>query len=391
MSEEATKVAEKEEKQVKDTLGSNRRMEAYMRVTAISTSAIVIAIAFLMFYFVRRIMLIFALAFLASYIISPAVRFFEKRKVNRLLIVSLLYLAFVAIVVVSTILLLPMLWGELKDLQMTIQETLSDPEFGEKLSVRLEDVKNRLAKTFPVLKDVDIGAQLNINKGISGAASWLLNYVGQAIKTISTYSGKFVWMIIVIILIPFITFFLLKDGTSMKQAMIKLIPSRYSETVLELLQNIDRQIGRYIRGRIAESIILSALTIIGLRILGVKYYLVIGGIAGFANLIPYIGPVGIAIPGIILAGYQYGVFHMVITAIFFSILQVIDNAILVPMVVGKSVDLHPIVTIFVIFVGGQLLGFLGMIIAVPLTSVFIAVFQAFHKEFRASEPTKLAN
>jgi predicted PurR-regulated permease PerM len=143
------------------------------------------------------------------------------------------------------------------------------------------------------------------------------------------------------------------------------------------------QIGRYIRGRLAESLILSVITIIGLFVLDVKYYLVIGGFAGFANLIPYIGPVGISIPAVILAGYQHGVFRMVMTGVFLGGLQVIDNAILVPLVVGKSVDLHPVVTIFAVFVGGQLLGFLGMIIAVPLTSIIIAVSQALYKDFKS--------
>jgi predicted PurR-regulated permease PerM len=94
--------------------------------------------------------------------------------------------------------------------------------------------------------------------------------------------------------------------------------------------------------------------------------------------------VGIAIPAVILAGYQYGVFHMVITGIFLGSLQVVDNAILVPLVVGKSVDLHPVTTIFVIFVGAQLLGFLGMVIAVPVTSIMIAIFQALYRELSST-------
>ena len=297
----------------------------------------------------------------------------------RLLIVSILYVLFVATVVVGVVLLLPVLWGELRDLQMGIQKVLADPGFQHDMSARLEIIRDRLGKTFPMLQNVDIGAQLNIDKGLSMATSKILEYVGQLIA----YSGKVIWIVIVMILIPFVTFFLLKDGGSIKRATMKLIPSRHSKAASELLQKIDRQIGRYIRGRMAESIILSVLTIIGLRILSIKYYLVIGGLAGFANLIPYIGPVMIGIPPVIMAGYQYGAFHMVITGVFLGVLQIVDNAILVPMVVGKSVDLHPAATIFVVFVGGQLLGFLGMVIAVPLTSIIIAVFQTLLKEFRS--------
>lgn len=375
MNEETVKVIDEEAKR---PAAENRRLEFYMRVTAIATSIIVLAIASLLLYFIRGVVIVFALSFLAAYILSPAVRFFEKRGINRVLLVSVFYVLFVAAVVVGIVLLLPMLWGELRDLQSSIQQSLTDPEFGKNISAKLEAIEDRLAKTFPMLEDMDIGAQFDIDKGVSTAASWML----QRMVTVTAYSGRVIWLIIVMILIPFITFFLLKDGESIRRAAMKIIPSKHSDTSLELLQKIDRQIGRYIRGRLAESIILSVLTIIGLRILGIKYYLVIGGIAGFANLIPYIGPVMIAIPAVIIAAYQYGMFHMVITGIFLGALQIVDNAIIVPLVVGKSVDLHPIATIFVVFVGGQLLGFLGMIIAVPLTSILIAVFQALYKEFR---------
>jgi predicted PurR-regulated permease PerM len=365
----------------------NGRLERYTQITAVATSIIVLAILGLLLYFIRGVVMVFALAFLAAYILSPAVRFFEKRRVHRLLVVILLYVLFVAAVVVGTVLLLPMLWDELKDLQVSIQQSLIDPEFGRGVSARLKAMQDRLTKTFPMLKNTKFGAQLDIDNAMSLAASWILNYIGQSMRAITAYSGKLIWLVIVMILIPFITFFLLKDGKSIKRVVLSIVPSKYSETALELSQKIDRQIGRYIRGRLAESIILSAMTIIGLRVLGIKYYLVIGGVAGFANLIPYIGPVMIGIPPVILAGYQYNLFHMVITGIFLGVLQIVDNAILVPMVVGKSVDLHPVVTIFVVFVGGQLLGFLGMIIAVPLTSILIAMFQAFYKEYKVFSAT----
>jgi predicted PurR-regulated permease PerM len=380
MDEEAVKVIDETvEKKVESSTAENRRLEIYTQITAIATSIIVLAIVSLLLYFVRGVVIVFSLAFLAAYILSPAIRFFEKRRVNRVLVVSIFYVLFVAGVVVSIVLLLPMLWGELKDLQNSIQQSLTDPEFGQKISTKLAAIEDRLARAFPALEGMDIGEQFDIDKGISGAASWIL----ERMVAITAYSGKVIWLIIVMILIPFITFFLLKDGETIKRAAMKVIPSKYSETCLELLQKIDRQIGRYIRGRLAESIILSVLTIIGLRILNIKYYLVIGGVAGFANLIPYIGPVGIAIPAVIMAAYQYGMFRMVVTGIFLGVVQILDNAIIVPLVVGKSVDLHPIATIFVVFVGGQLLGFLGMIMAVPLTSIFIAVFQALRKEYRS--------
>ncbi len=357
----------------------SKRLEAYMLITAVATSIIVMAILALLVYYIRNIVIIFALAFLAAYVLGPAVRFFEGRGINRILIVSLLYVAFVAIVVASVLLLLPLLWSEVNELRINIQNSLSDPQFGETVKSGLQNIEARLIQAFPQLESVNLGEQLNIEENATKGAYWILGRMGAII---TTYTGRLIWLIVAMVITPIITFFLLKDGERIRRGAMKLIPSKHSEIALELLQKVDRQIGRYIRGRLAESIILSVLTIIGLFILDIKYYLVIGGIAGFANLIPYIGPVGISIPAVILAAYQHGATRMVFTGIFLGALQVVDNAILVPLVVGKSVDLHPIVTVFVIFVGGQLLGFLGMIVAVPLTSIAIAVSQALYKDFK---------
>jgi len=386
MNEEAIEVIDKDKgKYDEKPIGPSRRMEVYMQITAIATSIIVLSIASLLLYFIRGVVIVFALAFLVAYILGPAVRFFERWRVNRVLVVSIFFLVFVAAVVLSVVFLLPMVLGEVKELLTSILDAVTDPEFGKKVLAKLEAIQGRVAETLPQVKNVVLSDQ--IEHGVSGIASWMREYIGQLIGAVTTFSGRLIWMVIVIVLIPFITFFLLKDGESIKRTTLRIIPGKYYDTSLELLQKIDRQIGRYIRGRIAESIILSIFTIIGLWILDIKYYLVIGGIAGFANLIPYIGPVMMAIPAMILAAYQHGMFHMVITGVFLGAIQIVDNAILVPLVVGKSVDLHPVVTIFVVFVGGQLLGFLGMIVAVPLTSIIIAIFQSLYKEFSSSSAT----
>ncbi len=386
MNEEAVEVVDKDESEYDEKpIVASRRMEVYMQITAIATSIIVLSIASLLLYFIRGVVIVFALAFLMAYILGPAVRFFERWRVNRTLVVSIFFLVFVAAVVLSVVFLLPMVLGGVKELLTSILDAVTDPEFGKKVLAQLEAIQGRVAETLPQVKNVVLSDQ--IEQGVSGIASWMREYIGQLIGAVTTFSGRLIWMVIVIVLIPFITFFLLKDGESIKRATLRIIPGKYYDTSLELLQKIDRQIGRYIRGRIAESIILSIFTIIGLWILDIKYYIVIGGIAGFANLIPYIGPVMMAIPAMILAAYQHGMFHMVITGVFLGAIQIVDNAILVPLVVGKSVDLHPVVTIFVVFVGGQLLGFLGMIVAVPLTAIIIAIFQALYKELsRSSAP-----
>jgi len=360
----------------------SRRMEFYLQITAIASSIIVVTIFFLMVYYIRQVLGVFVLALLLSYIISPAVGFLEKRRIHRTLTVGLLYLAFVAVIVICAVIFLPMLWDELIALQFSIQDSLSNPDLGKSIMGNIESIKDQLSETIPVLKDYDLKSQIDVDKTINGIASWVLNYIGQLAKTLTNYSGRIIWIIISIFIIPFITFFLLKDRNKIKRAILQMVPDRYSEASLDLLHTIDHQIGRFIRGKIAESVLLSILTIIGLRILGIKYYLLIGSIAGFANLVPYIGPVGIAIPPVLLAIYQYGIFYGIITTIFLIVLQIIDNMILVPFIIGKSVDLHPLVTVFVVLIFGKTLGLLGLVAAVPLASILISLFQTFCQEFK---------
>jgi len=369
-------------KNEKDQTFTNRRMEFYLQIMAMSGSIIVVAILFLLMYYFRQVLGVFVLSFLLSYIVSPSVRFLENRGLNRTLIVGLLYLVFVAIIILSVLILLPILWNELTSLQFGIQDSLSDPDLGKNIMAKIDSIQERLSEAIPMLKDYDIKSKIDVDKSVSGFTSWVLNYIGQLLKTITSYSEEIIWIILSIFIIPFITFFLLKDGKLIKNTIIKIIPARYSQTGLELLHDIDHQIGRFIRGKIAESILISILTATGLSILGIKYSLIIGGLAGLFNLIPYIGPVLITIPPVLLALYQYGIFHGVITAIFLIVLQIIDHMIFVPFIVGKSVNLHPLVTVFVVFICGKALGLLGLVAAVPLASIFISVSQMFYKEFR---------
>jgi predicted PurR-regulated permease PerM len=363
-------------------LVTNKQMEFYLQISAIAGAVIIIAIMFLLIYYIRQILGVFMLSFLLSYIISPLVKILEKRGMNRTLTVGLLYLAFIGIIVVSALVFIPMLWNELIALQFSIQDSLSNPELGKNIVASIENIQNQLSEKIPMLADIDLKSQFDVSNSVNGIASWILNYIGQTVKTITGYSVRIVWIALSLFIIPFITFFLLKDGDKIKRLILRLVPARYYDTSIDLLHNIDLRIGRFIRGKIAESILLSILTSIGLKIIGIKYALLIGSIAGFANLVPYIGPVGIAIPPILLAIYQFGIFSGIVVAVFLAILQFIDNMILVPFIVGKSVDLHPLVTIFVVFAGGKTFGLLGLIAAVPLASIIISMAQVVYREFR---------
>lgn len=182
--------------------------------------------------------------------------------------------------------------------------------------------------------------------------------------------GGVVSGLMLVVIVPFVAFFFLKEGRRITHGMIELVPNAYFELVLNLLHQINGQIGGYIRGQILAVTAVASLSVLGLSILGMPYYLPVGVLAGLANMIPYLGPlIGIVAATIVALATQGGMALVMKVVVLFLIIQIIDNVVIQPVVVAKSVDLHPLVVFIVVMVGSDLMGIVGMLIAVPLTGI----------------------
>jgi len=137
-----------------------------------------------------------------------------------------------------------------------------------------------------------------------------------------------------------------------------------------ILHKTDQQLGGYLRGQFFDALIIGVLSIIALWILDVKYFMLIGIFAGLANMIPYVGPLvgGTAAVLVVLMDGGGGLEVLLVFAAFAAI-QLTDNVLVQPLVVAKSVDLHPLIVIFAVIIGGQFFGILGMLLAVPVTGI----------------------
>ena len=187
------------------------------------------------------------------------------------------------------------------------------------------------------------------------------------------------------VIILFLTFFLLNSGHQMKKAFIQIVPNRFFEVALVLIQGLDRQLGDYLRSRLIQTIIISIIAAIGYWILGLRFALLIGIIAGLANLIPYIGPFIGAIPAIIVVflGSRFGPGWSLLAVIMLTLgIQIIDNAVITPLIIGKSVELGPVTTIVVVLLGEQLLGLMGLLMAVPIAAMCKLIIEEVWTEFK---------
>lgn len=187
------------------------------------------------------------------------------------------------------------------------------------------------------------------------------------------------------VIVLFLTFFLLNGGRQMKKAFIQIVPNRFFEVALVLIQGLDRQLGDYLRSRLIQTIIISIIAAIGYWILDLRFALLIGIIAGLANLIPYIGPFIGAIPAIIVVflGSRFGLGWSLLAVITLTlVIQIIDNAIITPLIIGKSVELGPVTTIVVVLLGEQLLGLMGLLMAVPIAAMCKLIIEEVWTEFK---------
>lgn len=193
-----------------------------------------------------------------------------------------------------------------------------------------------------------------------------------------------------VVIVPLVLFFFLAEGRAIKRAFIEMIPNKYFEMVLNLIYRIDQQLGGYVRGMVLSVVIISALSILGLWLIGLRDYIVVGTIAGVANVIPYLGPLIGIIAGTVSALLQYSTlgWATILPVIgVFLVIQLLDNVFVQPVVVARAVDLHPLVVIFVVLVGSQMFGAMGMLLAVPMTAVIKVAVQTIYEGLRSYSVT----
>ena len=194
----------------------------------------------------------------------------------------------------------------------------------------------------------------------------------------------------ILLLAPFLAFFMLKDGHRLSKSFMVLVPNNLFEMVLDLQYQINKQLGLFIRARFTEAFIVGLVTFAGLSIIACPFPLLLASFAAATNLIPYLGPIIGAAPAIIVALVN----HFTPLDLFFLVLvyivaQSIDTGILIPLLVARIVNLHPVTVVLLIILGGQFMGILGMIISIPLANALKVTFVAVYQHLTQSKQLNL--
>lgn len=194
--------------------------------------------------------------------------------------------------------------------------------------------------------------------------------IGQATDAAGDSIQNAFSTLVTLAIVPFVTYFILADGHRAFANVIERVPNRYFEMTLNVIQKIQSQLVGYLKGWILDSMIIGLLSMTGLTILGVDYALVIGGLAGIANLVPYLGPIVAASLAILVSLTQVDTFEMVGPIVIMTIIiRMIDDFVVQPFCFARSVDMHPLTVILLLLIGHEVLGVGGMLLAIPLATI----------------------
>ena len=187
-------------------------------------------------------------------------------------------------------------------------------------------------------------------------------------------------------LIPVVTFYFMRDGSAMLAKARELLPRPVEPTVTKLAQESDQVLGGFIRGQLSVMIALGTIYAIGLTAVGVDLGILIGLVAGLVSFVPYLGAIVGLGAAVVATLVQHGdLMHLALVLGVFGLGQLLESFWLTPWLVGDKIGLHPVAVIFAIMAGGQLFGFLGVLLALPVAAVAVVVGRHLHERYTHSK------
>jgi len=322
--------------------------------TATIFRIIIILLAFAVIYLLKDVILLLVISIVLASALNPWVNALQRRKVPRILATVMIYILFLGAFVMIIMLLIPPMAKEISDIAKNFptyyNRVVSDFQHFREFSAQ-QTLLNNLESALQSL-------QANLAQTTAGAFSALVGVFG----------GFFSFIVILVI-----TFYALLEENAVRQFIRSVTPLKYQPYVFQQVNRSQERLQLWLKGQLILCLIIGVLSYIGLLILGVKYSLVLALWAGLTEFIPYIGPFLGGIPAVFIALTTDSFIKGMMVAVWYIIIQQLENHLLVPKVMQKTVGLNPLVVIVVMLIGGKIAGIVGILLAIPLTLI-IKVF-----------------
>jgi predicted PurR-regulated permease PerM len=306
---------------------------------------------------IKKVLTPFFFALIIAYLLNPIVTFLTERRFPRGVAVFLIYSLFFLFLLFLIVNAGPVLAREYKELSTKL------PDLVDTYRDWIGRVRIQQART-------PFSLHGGLTTGIQKVEIAMTNYVNGLFTGMDSLLEK----IMLVLLIPFIVFYMLKDMKPMQKGALLLVPRRHRPKVRRMLHDINTALGHYVRGQLIVCGVIGLLAYGGYFFIGLPYAIVFASFVALTNIIPYIGPVFGAAPAILFAftiSWKMALYALIIN----GIIQVLEGNIVSPLIVGKSLHMHPLLIILSVMVGGEIAGIAGLILAVPIVASLKVVVQ----------------
>lgn len=348
-------------------------MELTISQRILWTAAALIAVA-LLFVTLKPILMPFIVAALFAYLMDPLTDKLETWKLNRTAAVSLVFLLIALLTLLMMLLIVPMMIEQVGRFIQRIPQVLAWLQAS--LLPYIKDITGSDVQGLPL---ADLQQLLGSHWQQAGSLA------GSFLKTATASTMSVVALAANVTLIPVVGFYLLRDWDKLMLAIQQLLPLRIRTKTTTLASECNEVLSAFIHGQLLVMLSLGIVYAIGLAIVGVDLALFLGALAGLASVVPYLGVI-VGITAASVAAYMQFQEWMplVWVALVFGIGQILESVLLTPLLVGDKIGLHPVAVIFAIMAGGQIAGFVGILIALPVAAVLMVFVRHLHNHYQSS-------
>ena len=321
-----------------------------------------------MLYGLTLLLVPFGIALLFAFILNPPINFLERLGMPRWLAVLIVLPLFVLSIVGISLLVYPAIAAEVGNIQgqADVYRARAIKVFGAFLW-NLEE----MLRPYFLLTDTNLAKMIqNFTKSFKSIPGDAL----AALPTILTY----------LLITPIIMFIFLLQGNDIYRNLLSMVPNRYFEMTLLLVIKIKERITSYLKGLLVQMAILTVILSVGFYIIGLPFGVFLGFLAALLNIVPYFGPLMGLVPALLVAVITPASASLIpMTLMVFGIAQLVDNIFTQPVILAKSVQIHPLVSVLALIAAGQILGMFGLLIAIPLAGIIMVSIQVMYASLKA--------
>lgn len=320
------------------------------------TLALFLLVIFFMAAQMKAVFVSLVLALTLSAAIAPLAEKFEKFKIPRFATVAFVFITAASIYVIAASLLYP----TLKEQAHNLYDNL--PEYGRTLRDNYNNLKELAGEKASAL---EIGGD-EIRKLVSQGVHHALDFSSNIFNCLISF-----------ILVVFLTGYFVSNADRLWKESLAWVPPEHRPRISNLIKPMENRLGGYVRGQILVCLAVGSILGFGLFIIGVKYSLILGIIAGLLNLVPFVGSITATLLALLVAANQ-STTHLGLTVLLFFFEQWLESNFITPQLLGKAVELEPLLVLFSILIGGSLMGLPGALIAVPIATITVIIAEEFY-------------